>query len=139
MLFALSCLCWQLTRSFDPIWSLHRPVHSHGVEFYRCSRRSEGPQAPRQRGRVVRLLNLELFILGIKTIKLHFCYLELILNKTGYSHITENNFFHFLTWELIEKKLTPYFFRIFSGTRQNVLGENKVYLKASICDVLMVE
>ena len=32
----------------------------------------------------------ELFILGVQTNKLHFCNLELILNKTGYSHIVEN-------------------------------------------------
>ena len=48
-------------------------------------------------------------------------------------------FFHFLTWELVEKNLTPSFFPIFSGIRQNFLEENKVFLKASICDVLMVE
>ena len=33
----------------------------------------------------------------------------------------------------------PSFFPIFSGTRQNFLKENKVLLKASICDVLVVE
>ena len=36
------------------------------------------------------LLSLELFILGVQANKLHFCNLELILDKTGYSHITEN-------------------------------------------------
>ena len=39
---------------------------------------------------VVRLLSLELFILGVQANKLHFCNLELLLNKTGYSHIMEN-------------------------------------------------
>ena len=39
---------------------------------------------------IARLLSLELFILGIQAKKLHFCNLELILNKTGYSHIMEN-------------------------------------------------
>ena len=33
----------------------------------------------------------------------------------------------------------PGFFPIFSGTRQNFSGKNKVFLKAPICDVLMVE
>ena len=33
----------------------------------------------------------------------------------------------------------PLFFQIFSRTCQNLLKENKVFLKASICDVLMVE
>ena len=37
------------------------------------------------------------------------------------------------------KKLTPSFFLIFSGTRQIFLEENKVFLKDSICDVLMIE
>ena len=47
---------------------------------------------------LARLLSLELFILGVQAKKLHFCNLELILNKTGYSHIMENkkkNFFIF--------------------------------------------
>ena len=39
---------------------------------------------------LVRLLSLELFILGVQAKKLHFCNLELILNKTGYNHIMEN-------------------------------------------------
>ena len=39
---------------------------------------------------LVFLLSLELFIMGVQANKLHFCYLELILNKTGYSHIMEN-------------------------------------------------
>ena len=48
------------------------------------------------------------------------CAWELILNKTGYSHIMEDKkkFVNFLTWELVENKLTPSFFPIFSGTRQ---------------------
>ena len=38
------------------------------------------------------------------------------MNKTGYSHIIENKkkFFHFLTWELVEKNLTPIVFFKFS-------------------------
>ena len=61
------------------------------------------------------LVSLELFILGVQANKLHFCNLELILNKTGYSHIMENKTkkFHFLTWEPVEKNLTPSFFQIF--------------------------
>ena len=61
---------------------------------------------------IVCLLNLkktwELFILGVQANKLHFCDLEMILNKTGYSHIMENQkfFFHFSTWELVEKNST---------------------------------
>ena len=46
---------------------------------------------------------------------------------------------HFSTWELVEKNLPPSFFPIFSGTRQHFLTENKVFLEASICDVLMVK
>ena len=33
----------------------------------------------------------------------------------------------------------PWFFPIFSGTRQIFFEKNKVFLKAPICDVLMVE
>ena len=57
---------------------------------------------------IARLLSLELFILGVQAKKLYFCNLELILNKTGYSHIMENKkiFFHFLTWEPVGKNLT---------------------------------
>ena len=63
---------------------------------------------------VVCLLSLELFILGVQANKLHFCNLELILNKTGYSHIMENKKkFHFLTWEPVEKNLTPLVFSNF--------------------------
>ena len=36
------------------------------------------------------MLSVELLILGVQANKLHFCNLELILNKTGYSHIMEN-------------------------------------------------
>ena len=39
---------------------------------------------------IVCLRSLELFILGVQANKLHFCNLELILNKTGYSHIMKN-------------------------------------------------
>ena len=39
----------------------------------------------------------------------------------------------------MKKIWPPSFFPIFSGTRQNFGEENKVFLKASICDVLMVE
>ena len=54
---------------------------------------------------LVRLLSLELFIMEVQANKLNFCNLELILNKTGYSHIMESKktIFHFLTWELVEK------------------------------------
>ena len=44
---------------------------------------------------IVCLISLELFILGVQANKLHFCNLELILNKTGYSHIMENKNFFF--------------------------------------------
>ena len=38
------------------------------------------------------------------------------------------------------KKCDPrWFFQIFSETRQNFFGKNKVFLKVSIFDVLMVE
>ena len=49
--------------------------------------------------RVVHLLSVELFILGVQANQLHFCNLELILNKTEYSHIMENKNknFHYLT------------------------------------------
>ena len=71
---------------------------------------------------IARLLSLELFILGVQAKKLHFCNLELILNKTGYSHIMENKkkFFLFLTWEPVGKNLTLFVFSNFSRTRQNV-------------------
>ena len=45
---------------------------------------------------IARLLSLELFILGVQAKKLHFCNLELILNKTGYSHIMENKKIFFI-------------------------------------------
>ena len=51
----------------------------------------------------------------------------------------KNKIFHFLTWEPVEKNLTPLVFPIFSGTPRKFLEENKVFLKASICGVLMVE
>ena len=37
------------------------------------------------------------------------------------------------------KKFDSHVFFIFSGTRQKFLEWNMVFLKASICDVLMVE
>ena len=51
----------------------------------------------------------------------------------------KNFFFHFLTWEPVEKNVTPWFFPIFSGTREIFFGKSKVFLKTPICDVLMVE
>jgi hypothetical protein len=44
---------------------------------------------------IVCLLSVELFILGVQANKLHFCNLEMILNKTGYSHTMENKKFFF--------------------------------------------
>ena len=62
---------------------------------------------------IVCLLSVELFILGVQTNKLHFCNLELMLNKTGYSHIMKNKKkIHFLTWELVGKILIPLVFFI---------------------------
>ena len=71
---------------------------------------------------IVCLLSLELFILGVQANKLQFCNLELILNKTGYSHIMEskNIFFSFFNMGTSWKKFDPpCFFPIFSRTRQN--------------------
>ena len=61
-------------------------------------RSTKTPQAEISGGKllIVRLLSLELFILGVQANKLHFCNLELILNKTGYSHIVENHNFFFI-------------------------------------------
>ena len=55
------------------------------------------PETTKRVVSLVCLISLELFILGVQANKLHFCNLELILNKTGYSHIMENkqNFFSF--------------------------------------------
>ena len=50
---------------------------------------------------------------------------------------TKNFIFQHGNW--LKKIRPPSFFKIFSGTRQNVLEWNKVFLKASICDVMMVE
>ena len=47
-----------------------------------CRRAVE--QQQRCKSGVVRLLSVELFILRVQANKLHFCNLELILNKTGY-------------------------------------------------------
>ena len=64
---------------------------------------------------IVCLLSLELFILGVQANKLHFCYLELILNKTGYSHIMENKqiFFSFFNMGTSWKKFDPLVFSNF--------------------------
>ena len=71
------------------------------------------------------LLSVELFILGVQANKLHFCNLELILNKTGYIHIMENKTkkFQFLTWELVEQNLGLLVFLQFSQelTSWNIL------------------
>ena len=69
--------------------------------------KTQGPGPPARYGPasplVVRLLNVELFILGVQANKLHIYNLELILNKTGYSHIMENQIFlHFLTWKIFK-------------------------------------
>ena len=51
----------------------------------------------------------------------------------------KKNFFHFSTWELVEKNLTPLVFSNFLwNTPNKILEENKIFLKASIFDVLMV-
>ena len=90
---------------------------------------------------IVRLLSVELFILGVQANKLHFCNLELILNKTGYSHIMENkkNFFSFFNMGTGYKKICPPRFSQFSPEPAKIFSEkDKVFLEASICDVLMV-
>ena len=70
------------------------------------------------------LLSLELFILGVQANKLHFCNLELILNQTGYSHIMENKQkIHFLTWEPVEKNMTPLVFFQFSPEPAKIVGK----------------
>ena len=65
---------------------------------------------------LVCLLSLELFILGVQANKLHFCNLELILNKNGYSHIMENKkiFFSFFNMGTSWKKFDPPCFSQFS-------------------------
>ena len=62
-------------------------------------------------------------ILGVQANKLHFCNLELILNKTGYSHIMEHNKkIHFSTWEPVEKICPPRFFQ-FSPEPARMFGK----------------
>ena len=51
----------------------------------------------------------------------------------------KNFFFSFLNMGINWKKFDPSFFPIFSGTRQTFFEKNKVFLKASIFDVLMIK
>ena len=48
-------------------------------------------------------------------------------------------FFIFKHGNWLKKICPPSFFPIFSGTLQRFSEENKEFMKASICDVLMVE
>ena len=71
------------------------------------------------------LLSLELFILGVQAKKLHFCNLELILEKTGYSHIMKNKkiFFSFFNMGTSWKKFdSPRFFQ-FSPEPATIFGK----------------
>ena len=83
----------------------------------------------------------ELSILGVQANKLHLVIWNWYWTKLDIatSWKTKQNCFHFLTCEPVEKNWPPWFFPIFTGNHQKFLEENKVFLKASICDVLMVE
>ena len=77
------------------------------------------------RSEIARLLSLELFILGVQAKKLHFCNLELILNKTGYRHIMENKkfFFSFFNMGTNWKKFDPPRFFQFSPEPARMFGK----------------
>ena len=69
-----------------------------------------------------------------------FCDPELILNKTGYSHIMENKkniFFKHGNW--LKKICHPLVFFNFLRNSSVFLEKNSVFLEALICDVLMVK
>ena len=63
---------------------------------------------------VVCLLRVELFILGVQVNNYIFCNLEIYWTKLDIATSWKTIFFfQFLTWELVEKRMTPSFFLIF--------------------------